>query len=475
MAVNREFKQLVRASCRTIRWTRPDAPTFLLRDARSRMGTQDQGCSNSPRGGRSLQPRGRAVGQLRHDLFEARARNVWVATLNGLDHFREFAVARISSKQSLSTDVAESVLASQSGGLWIGTLGGLNHWVDGRILPRPIQVGPTNDTVASLFEDSGGRIWMSSPRGLSVLEHGRAVPIGDRNFAYVQAMAEDAAGRLWLSDQERGLVSVVNRRVLDAIPWSRLGNRTARSLVFDATRGGLWLGFFQGGLSFFKDGRISASYGKAEGLGEGQVSSLRIDRDDALWAATSGGLSRLKNDRIATTAKTGCCACALVHGGRDGHLWLDTVCGLLRIARTEIDAGAQSAAAHGLSPSTIPMASRTTRRFPPTARRSRVQGTGSSSSPQRGRRTARSCMCPYPLRPPLHIERVTPDRTAYRSRRAGCRLVRDLRIDYTAPSHPERVRFRYKLEGHDAEWIDAGNRQRAFIPICPGSRIASGW
>src|SRR5262249_50099501 len=79
----------------------------------------------------------------------------------------------------------------------------------------------------------------------------------------------------------------------------------------------------------------------ADGLGEGRVNSLRLGRSGALWAATEGGLSRLKDGRIATLTSKNGLPCDTVHWTveDDAHsFWLYTPCGLLRIARTELDA-----------------------------------------------------------------------------------------------------------------------------------------
>jgi len=74
------------------------------------------------------------------------------------------------------------------------------------------------------------------------------------------------------------------------------------------------------------------------------------------------------------------------------------------------------------------------------------------------------------LPPPVHVEQITADRKAYDATLAVNGqmrlppLVRDLEIDYTALSlvAPEKVRFRYKLEGWDRDWQDAGTRRQAF-------------
>jgi signal transduction histidine kinase len=76
--------------------------------------------------------------------------------------------------------------------------------------------------------------------------------------------------------------------------------------------------------------------------------------------------------------------------------------------------------------------------------------------------------------PPVHIEEVVADRKSY-SPRPGLRLPRlsrDLEIDYSALSFvaPQKVRFRYKLEGHDEGWQEPGTRRQAFYSdLHPGN------
>ena len=97
-----------------------------------------------------------------------------------------------------------------------------------------------------------------------------------------------------------------------------------------------------GGVSYFKDGQLRASYTAANGLGEGNVAGLQLDRDGALWAATEeGGLSRLKDGRIATLTSRNGLPCDTIHWtieDDDRSFWLYTACGLVRITRTELDA-----------------------------------------------------------------------------------------------------------------------------------------
>ena len=95
-------------------------------------------------------------------------------------------------------------------------------------------------------------------------------------------------------------------------------------------------------VAYFKDGQIRASYA-ADGLGEGRVTGLQLDRDGTLWAATEGGLSRVKNGRVATLTSKNGLPCDTVHWvmeDDDHSFWLYMACGLVRIARPELDAWA---------------------------------------------------------------------------------------------------------------------------------------
>ncbi len=158
----------------------------------------------------------------------------------------------------------------------------------------------------------------------------------------MHGIAEDTAGNLWIANQNAGSLSIVPRECGSTDSWTKLGHKdSASALAADPLRGGLWLGFFQGGIAYFSDGQVRASYSSADGLGEGQVSSLRYDRDGALWATTEGGLSRLKDGRIATLTSKNGLPCDGLHWmvEDDAHsLWLYMPCGLVRIVRSELDA-----------------------------------------------------------------------------------------------------------------------------------------
>jgi ligand-binding sensor domain-containing protein len=275
-------------------------------------------------------------------LFEDREGNVWAATLNGLDRFRNFAVDTFSVNQGLSDAQVQSVLAAKDGSVWLGTFGGLNRWHNGQITTYDNRGGKLDGLAPnSLFQDGLGRIWISTNREFGYLENNRFVPIKGVPGGPVHGIAEDPAGNLWVANQEFGLLRVVRGTMVQQLPWARLGRKDlATALAADPLQGGLWIGFYLGGVTYFVDGQVRASYSVSDGVGKGRVAGLRLDKDGVLWVASEGGLSRLKNGRIATLTSRNGLPCDAVHWAMedDAHsVWLSMACGLVRIARSELD------------------------------------------------------------------------------------------------------------------------------------------
>ena len=163
----------------------------------------------------------------------------------------------------------------------------------------------------------------------------------------VGSLTEDTSGNLWIANRDLGLFRLSPHNELQRIPWAAFGRKDpAVVLAPDPLQGGLWLGFSQGGVAWFRDGQVHSSYSAADGLGEGRVNDLRFDDGGALWIATEGGLSRLKNGRIATlTSKNGlpCDAVQWTMEDAAQSVWLMMPCGLVRVARSELDAWAIAA------------------------------------------------------------------------------------------------------------------------------------
>ena len=407
-------------------------------------------------------------------LFEDREGNIWAATTGGLDRFRELPVTTISVKQGLSSDATHSVLAATDGGIWIGAHDGLTRWKDGQITVFLKASGLPDDLLQSLYQDGAGRIWASTRRGLAYFKDARFVGIDAVPDGEVYSITGDKEDNLWLS-LHQGLFHLLDGHLVEQIPWPELGrHEQAKVLLYD--RGGLWLGFWTGGgVSYFKDAQLRASYTAANGLGQGHVPSLQLNKDGALWVATQdGGLSRLKDGHIITLSSRNGLPCDSIHWeiqDDDRSIWLYTTCGLVRISRTELDAWIadpkrriqttvwDSADGVRLRSSAVSAYG------PPVAKSTDgklwfVTGEGVQV-------VAPNHLAVNKLPPPVHIEQIVADHQIYWQNLSGApvsllrlpALIRDLTIDYTALSlvAPDKVHFKYKLEGQDCDWREVVN------------------
>ncbi|HTT22896.1 MAG TPA: two-component regulator propeller domain-containing protein, partial [Candidatus Sulfotelmatobacter sp.] len=438
-------------------------------------------------------------------IFEDREGNIWVSTLGGLDRFCEYAVRRIGTNQGLSSTGAYSIQATPDGAIWIGTSTGLNRWENGHVtiyvgrgtlrqsgrggerepsvggMPTEIANSGLTGTPRSLGQDDQKRLWVSTSDGVFYLDGARFTRVpGFQGRNTFPGIAGDGHGKVWIGDFILGLSHFTPGNDAQPIPWSQFGQKNfgAQTFLADRSEGGLWLGFLEGGIAYFKGGQVRASYTAADGLGRGRVDDLRFGSRGALWAATEGGLSRIRDGRIQTLTSKNGLPCDQVHWSieDDDHaVWAYTSCGLVHTAESELDAwvndpkriietrvfdaydGVRSLAVYGGYGPHVTKS--------PDGKIWFVTYDGVSVIDPRH--------LPFnKLPPPVHIEQVIADRKTYWQNWSGDAsshpklppLVRDLTIDYTALSLvvAEKVRFRYKLEGWDRDWQDAGTRRQAF-------------
>ena len=487
----------------------PSVPvSALLRDHDGALwvGTRDRGLLHVHRGrldafGKSDGLAGERVAR----IFEDREHNIWVVTDQGLNRFHDVTAATYSVEQGLSSLTTASVLAARDGSLWISTSNGLNRWgslqirvyAQRDVLPQErtaskMAVSEADqsglpDGVGSLLEEGGGRIWVGSAKGLGYLENDHYTAITAISNGLIDAITEDPGGTVWVAHRDVGLLRVSGGRVVQQIPWEQFGRqKEARRLAADSRPNSLWLGFLLGGVAHFVDARVRESYSAKDGLAAGRVHDLRLDPDGTVWVGAEGGLSRIRQGRISTlNSRSGLPCDAVDWTMRDDAraLWVYTACGIARIERTELErweagvTGGRSGSAiratvidssEGVVINAPPISS-----WSPHVAKARDGRIWFATSTGVGVVDPRNLHMNQ-LAPPVYIEQVIADRKSY-APVTPLRLpaqLRDLVIDYTALSFvaPEKMLFRYKLEGHDRDWQEAGNRRQAFYSdLAPGS------
>lgn len=432
-------------------------------------------------------------------LFEDREGSIWAGTIGGLDRFSATSVRTFAERDGIAGGLDPSVAAGRDGSIWYAGGGSLVRLRNGGV---ELYRGPEAKRVdaagghdpfsaqvtirdlpklelAKLFEDAEQRLWIINQDSVGYLEGGRFIASGAPGGA-VYWLASEAAGKLWISTFEHGLLHVGKEGLLESRPWQSVGQeRAATAGTVRPSDGSLWLGFPTGSIVALDNGKIGASYNVSNGLPTARVSDLRFE-DDVLWAATDGGLVRLRHASVHTLSVRSGLPCDRLWWSlraRDGSLWLYGACGLMRIEDQDLQKWASGAI------QTVP-----TTLFDESDGVSVISDVSGAPGPHAALATdgklwfattqGLSDVDPEHLAlnrvpPPVHIERVVADgRTV--SLAGALRLpplVHDLTISYTALSFvaPERIHFRYQLEGQDTNSREAINKREVqYSNLAPG-------
>src|SRR5262249_11841270 len=257
------------------------------------------------------------------------------------DQFRDYTFATISTDQGLSSSLTWAVQPGRDGTIWIAASDGLNRWQDGQITfygkvsgsppsrrAREVRTMPLlGSAVRSMALDSRDRLWVGLRDGLSYLEQEQEVRVPGIPGGFVLAIAPDGDGGTWVSVADAGLFHWTEGESVQQFPWKLFGKAGAgaAALLPDPRQRGLWLGFRDGGVAYFKDGRVVTSWGTADGLPGLRVTHLRLGEQGALWVATAAGLSRIADGKVHTlTARNGlpCDAVSWSMEDDDHSTWL---------------------------------------------------------------------------------------------------------------------------------------------------------
>jgi signal transduction histidine kinase/ligand-binding sensor domain-containing protein len=403
-------------------------------------------------------------------FFEDREGNIWVTTSKGVDKFRDSRIISYSRSEGLARDEVNSVLAAADGTIWVGDVE-LNTIRGTTISSINQQSGLPGQQVTSLLEDRKRKLWVGVDDKLFVRGQGRFDEIrrADGSAAgTIPLIAEAPDGSVWAAPitMPRELLHIVKYKVTEEV---RSPDGLRPFAFAPESNGDLLVSLQSGDLAQYHAGHwnvIPLHRPRATGI----VYQFATAPDGGILGATSIGAVGWKDGRVRDLSTDNDLPCNRVYSlvfDSQKTLWLYTACGLLAIVDSELERWWQNPKAKiklrsfdildGAQPA--PPAFQPQASMSPDGKLWFANGTVLQQiDPLHLSRN--------PEIPPVHIEEILADKKEYPIQRdlPLPALTRELQINYTALSFaiPQRVKFRYKLEGWENEWQDAGARRQAF-------------
>ena len=389
-------------------------------------------------------------------LYRDRDDNIWVGMRGGLLRLSENTFESAGPLEGINHDGVRAVEAAADGSVWIATTQALNRMSGGSRQSFPLA------QTRALHGDGAGAMWVATDEMVGRYAGSRFVKehIPDVQASRVNGLTT-TADTLWLCTAFRGVLSWKDNTLTSHLSPGE-SPKGCSSILADR-RGRVWAGFGGGGVALHENGH-TRTLTERDGLSRGSVWQIVQADDDAVWFATSGGVSRFKDGRVTsvTTAHgpfSGVVPVLVVDS--EGYVWLGIQSGaaLMRFHSGEMDAIAKDPRhrlayrlydeSDGLQPGTQVWQSGTAGVRDAAGRIWVVNGPGVTIIDPRQLREARRASPPTLGAVTVNGERINP--TAVRRFKNGSTV----QFEYAALalSGPSKVRFRHQLDGVDADWV----------------------
>ncbi len=413
-------------------------------------------------------------------IFEDSEGSLWIGSYGGgLLRLRDGKFAPFGEAEGLQGNLAWTVAARRAGGVWVGTDAGLSEYSAGGFRHIAGPRGFENVRVRSLLEDTTGALWVGTDgtgvyrldaHGMTTFSHHNGL-----SGNTVKALHEDRQGRVWVGT-DVGLDRIEHDQITSVQSLLGVTVPTTVSLIHEDREGRLWVATDAHGL-FLLDAHGIRHLGLADGLPSDRVTAIHEDEHGNLWLGTTDGMALWRGGKVVSLARFAAPLRETILQvlEDDGHrLWMTTNKGLFAVPRAALEQLAQSGSGtpdfhvYGLAD-------------------------GLRTAEFDGGNTSAGCRTPdgqfwFPsirgvvrvdpahlrlnsLPPIVHIEEVTADAVPLA-------LIQGLDVrpgrqqwqfHYTALSllAPLHTQFRYRLEGFDKDWIEAGDRRTAYYTHLP--------
>jgi signal transduction histidine kinase/ligand-binding sensor domain-containing protein len=439
-------------------------------------------------------------------LMRDRDGNHWIGTYaNGLLRLSNRAVSRYSVAEGLSNATVRNIFEDDEGSIWVGSNGGLDQFRSGSFVTWTQPDGLPDDYARVIFEDRDGVMWAGTANGLSRRVGDRWVKDPDPRLTRILALEQGRDGTRWVGTAN-GLYRIAGGVTTLFTIADGLAHNTIRDIHEDR-RGDVWIATdfglnrirsgsiesFSGlgteyvmGLAESPDGRIWAATGAglAEQTGEtfrlhsapsdlpsNRLLDIAADADGNIWLGTDAdGLIRFKNGQAKVlTTQAGLPSDKILSMVDDGagSLWFGTASGVFSSKLSDLNAvadGRQRRLTTMLLDETDGLGSRQSNGAAnPSAFRAR-NGTVWMATARGVSMLTRAVRNDLPTRTPV-IERVLIDGKDVERRSLAAIAPGIERIEFAFSGisfvSPERLKMRYRLDGYDRDWVDAGTSRIA--------------
>ena len=358
---------------------------------------------------------------------------IWVGTRLGVTDLS--GNRRWTEREGLSSSYILTTLAARDGSLWIGTAtAGLNHVRADGITKYTTADGLPGDSILAIFEDSRGILWVGTEAGLGRIVQGQVEPRGPHRSLppdSVSVIAESRDGAIWVGTHDSGVARIRRDGTVD-----RLNQRNGLSsnfvlAVHDDGTGTIWIGTVSG-FNRFRNGRF-VSIKTRQGLPDDAVFGILQDASSNLWMSCNKGIFRASLANLNAVAdRRAPRVVSVLYGRSDGMKSRECNGGTYPVAWQAPDGTMLFATTFGLA----------------------------TIHPDRAIRGAAPS--------PVQVSAIYADGVNLR----GTEIPPDsrtLEFHYTTTTFktPDKLRFRYRLEGFDKDWIDAQARRIAYYTNVP--------
>jgi len=412
-------------------------------------------------------------------LLEDREGIVWSGSTSGIDSFRDPRVVTFSATEGLGKDLAAGIRASRDGTIWVANAGSLDRIKNGVVSSIRKHDGLPGNQVASLLEDRAGNMWVGVEDGLYLFKDGRFRRLpepGHQPLGMVVGMTEDIDGNIWAecASKPSKLVRIRDFQVREVFPATQVPS--GHNLAADP-HGGIWIVTSKGDLALLRNGSVETKIPlnpRSSPLNR----QIVVEPDGSILVSSENGLVGWRSGKVQRmTTKNGLPCDFVISFIQDNEKrwWLYTRCGVVEFSDSEFQRWWAN---------------------PDVMIQNRVYDTFDGAQPNIGsfnqaaysdarvwfasgvvvQAVDPSVLSQKELPAQTYIESLLADRKELKAM-SNLRIPpnpRDLEIDYTSPtfSIPQKINFRYRLDGYDREWHDAGTRRQAFYTDLPPGKYS---